>query len=231
MTEDQVQAGFERRAVFERIRAANRMRHRKAYQALERELGSGSGQSPRILDIGCGDAREVAGILNRIPPADYTGVDNDADAIEQARFNLAGVSRPWRLTHGDYTQVFGLPPAGLDVIWMGLFLHHLPAEQKRRFFQRAVSLLSSGGAVLAHDPVLSESEDRRGFIDRIALASRGWGEISDEEREMLGRHWSLHGHQERVSRLEELAGQSGFSRIEVLWRDPDDFYAVMAFRR
>jgi len=84
---------------------------------------------------------------------------------------------------------------------------------------------------LAHDPVLLENEDRDRFLKRIAQACQRWPELSPEEKEMLARHWSQHGHQERVSRLKEMAAQAGFSKIEILWRDLDGFYAVLAFRR
>jgi hypothetical protein len=90
-------------------------------------------------------------------------------------------------------------------------------------------LLTSGGAILCHDPVLLETEDRSDFLKRISLASQNWQELTPDEKEILERHWSMHGHQERISTLEKIAIGSGFSQMEVLWLDPDKFYALMAF--
>jgi len=131
MKHEQVKAGFERWAVFEKARAANRMRHREACKALERALLAGFKQPPQILDIGCGGARDISGIMKRVAAADYTGIDSSSEALDRARANLADVSCPWRLIHGDYADVLNPDAAPVDLIWLGLFLHHLPTDQKR----------------------------------------------------------------------------------------------------
>jgi SAM-dependent methyltransferase len=226
-----VHAGFERWAVFEKIRTANRMHHREVGQALEQVLAAGFEQPPRILDIGCGDAREISAILKRVSAGDYTGIDNSAAALDGARANLAGCPCPWRLIHGDYAEALATVSAPFDLLWLGLFLHHLDARQKRDFFDRAAELLGPTGRVLAHDPVLLENEDRDGFIERIQRFSSTWPELAAEEREMLARHWSQHGRQERLRRLNAMAFHAGFSEMEILWRDPAEFYALLAFRR
>lgn len=226
-----VQAGFERWAVFEKIRTANRMHHREVGQVLERVLAAGFEQPPRILDIGCGDARGISEILKRVSAGDYTGIDNSAAALDSARANLAGCPCPWRLIQVDYGEALAAVVPPFDLIWLGLFLHHLDSRQKQDFFEQAAELLGPGGRVLAHDPVLLENEDRDGFIERIQRFSSAWPELAAEEREMLVRHWSQHGRQERLRRLSEIASQAGFSEMEILWRDPAEFYALVAFRR
>lgn len=104
MNSEPVNAGFDRRVVFEKLRAANRMHHREVGQALEQFLKSGFKTPPRILDIGCGDARDIAASLKRSCVADYTGIDNSAAALEGARGHLAGGAFSWRLIHGDYAE-------------------------------------------------------------------------------------------------------------------------------
>jgi SAM-dependent methyltransferase len=149
-----VQAGFERWEVFEKIRAANRMHHREVGETLEQVLASGFDQPPRILDIGCGDARDISGILKRVSARDYAGIDNYATALDSARANLAGCPCPWKLIHGDYAEALVTVVAPFDLLWLGLFLHHLDSKQKQDFFERAAELLGPAGRVLAHDPVL-----------------------------------------------------------------------------
>jgi len=226
-----VQAGFERWAVFEKIRAANRMHHCEVGQALEQVLAAGFEQPPRILDIGCGDARDISEILKRVSAGDYTGIDSSATALDSASTNLAGCKCPSALIHSDYAEALATVIAPFDLLWLGLFLHHLDSKQKSDFFERAAELLGPAGRVLAHDPVLLENEDRTGFIERIRRASSNWPELAPEEREMLARHWSQHGRQERLSRLKEIAFHAGFSEMEILWRDPTEFYALVAFGR
>jgi SAM-dependent methyltransferase len=233
MTHDpsEVKAGFERWTVFEKIRAANRMHHREVGQTLELVLTSGFRKPPRILDIGCGDAREISGVLKRISAKDYTGIDNSAPVLAGARANLESGAFPWRLIHGDYAEALSTLVGPFDLIWLGLVLHHLSSEQKQVFFQRAAHLLSEDGVLLAHDPVLAENEDRNGFIERVQRLSSTWPELAPEERTMLARHWSQHGRQERISRLKEMASRAGFSEMGILWRDAGEFYALVEFRR
>jgi SAM-dependent methyltransferase len=229
MSSQSVNAGFERWTVFEKIRAANRMHHREAYATLERVLASGFCRPPRLLDVGCGDARDVAAILKRNKVAGYVGIDNSQDVLDRARDNLSGIDCPWSLTCGDYTAAFTETAANFDIIWLGLFLHHLPDEQKQEFFLRARALASDGGRLITHDPVLLETEDLDGFLQRIGRACREWPELSAEDREMLSRHWSQHGHPDRLSRIREMASRAGWSFMEPLWLDAEDFYAVTAF--
>ncbi len=224
-----VDAGFERRAVFEKIRAADRMHHRDVRGVLLHTLRSGSWHRPRILDIGCGDAQDLAAILNDIPAAEYVGIDASREALELARVHLAQIACPWRLIHGDYAAGLDDAPGPFDLVWLGLFLHHLDSAQKRALFKSAAGRLHSSGALLTHDPVLLETEDRSGFLWRIHQASLGWPELSEDERGILSRHWAHNGRQERLSLLERMAAEEGFPRMEVLWRDPDGYYAVAGF--
>lgn len=227
----EVQAGFERRAVFEKIRTADRMHHRAVREALRGIFSTRFNRPLRVLDIGCGDARDIAIVLKQLPSAEYIGIDSSREALELAHVHLAALSCTWRLIHGDYAASLQALAGPFDLIWLGLFLHHLSSEQKRDFFLRASALLSKDGLLLAHDPVLRETEDRNAFLARIAREALGWLELTAEEREMLARHWSQHGRQERIGRLEKMACQAGFSGIEILWRDPLEFYALLAFHR
>ena len=230
MEQGHVNAGFDQWVVFEKARAANRMHHREAYDTIARAF-AGFENPPRILDLGCGDGRDIANIIKRNPAAEYVGIDNSIEALDQARTNLAELECPGRLLYADYTEAFKLDSASFDIILLGLFLHHLPEEEKRDFFQQAARLLSPQGLVLAHDPVLLETEEREEFLERIARACQGWPELNAPEKEVLARHWSRHGRQERISRLQEMAGRAGLSRTTILWRDPERFYVVMAFQR
>jgi SAM-dependent methyltransferase len=231
MKQGPVNAGFDQWAVFEKIREANRMRHREVYEVVERVLTDGFEWPPRILDMGCGDAREMAKILTRIPTTGYVGIDDSKEALDNARANLADARYPWRLILGDYTEAFNIDGVAFNVILLGLFLHHFPAREKQDFFRRAAQMLTADGVVLAHEPVLAETEDKEEFLERMSKACLDWSEITPEERETLAHHWSGHGYQERVSGLEEIAAQAGFSKTEVLWRDSDNFYVVLSFRR
>ena len=230
MKQAEVKAGFEKWSAFEKAKKANRMRHLEVSEALRDVISERFSQSPRILDVGCGDTEDISQILEATIPSEYIGIDNSPQVLNSARIYLRErLSCKWHLICTDYTEALNSIHPPLDIIWLGLFLHHLSLEQKWTFFQHASMLLTSGGAILCHDPVLLETEDRSDFLKRISLASQNWQELTPDEKEILERHCSMHGHQERISTLEKIAIGSGFSQMEVLWLDPDKFYALMAF--
>jgi SAM-dependent methyltransferase len=231
MTDSGVDAGFEQWTVFARLRAGNRMHHREAYATLAQVLADWHCRPAlQVLDIGCGDAHEISQVLREVSVAEYTGIDNQPDMIEQARANLAALPARLRLINADYLEALDLVAGPFHLVWLGLFLHHLPTPQKRSFFRRAIRLLAAGGLLLSHDPMLREGETQRDFLRRITRASQeNWHELSEAERTALSHHWSLHGHQEQFSELDAMAREAGFSKAATLWRDPEDFFAVAAF--
>lgn len=229
-TDSEVKAGFERWRVFEKARAANRMRHAEAYDTLLCTMAESFSTPPRILDLGCGDAKDMARVLRFVPVESYMGVDNDKDMLNRALEHIGGTTASCRFSLGGYQEVFDQPPESYDVIWLGLFLHHLPKDKKQEFFGRAALLLRPGGAVLAHDPVLWGKETREEYIRRISeVCLSDWKELTAGEKGMLTRHWTLHGRQESVAALEAMASRAGFNSTQTLWNDPEHLYAVMAF--
>lgn len=225
-----VQAGFARRDVFDALKAHDVMGHSEVYGLLGESL-TGLGRPFRLLDIGCGDCSDILGPLRRFPPSEYVGVDSSAEAIARARRNVLDAKFPWRLLQSDFRQALPRGPE-FDVIWMGLFLHHLPTEQKPEFLRRACASLDKGGMLLAHDPLLGENEDREAFITRLEAYGRSnWPFLEEDDLDVACRHWSEHGHQERFSTLRDFALEAGFADTSILWTDPDDFYGLLCFRR
>jgi len=115
-----------------------------------------------------------------------------------------------------------------DVIWMGLFLHHLPAAAKQDFFVRAGRILPAGGAVIAHDPMPGEGERKEDFQRRL-LQGASWSFLDADEREILYEHFSR-GHPEPYPALSRYAAAGGLTAAP-LFRDPDQEYAVISFTK
>ena len=226
-----VQAGFENRCVFNALKNHDVMGHGQVYAALGKILGRL--QRPvRLLDVGCGDASDIKPLLATHGAGAYVGVDSSNEAVFQAAKTLAGLSASVRLIHGDYQETLTGPPASFDVIWVGLFLHHLGRIQKKEFLARAFDLLSMDGLVLAHDPLLAEHESREAYIARLEEHGRKhWAFLNPEQLAMASRHWTKHGRQERFSTLQELGRAAGFKTVSLLWSDPNRFYGLVCFER
>ncbi|MGJ3522581.1 methyltransferase domain-containing protein [Nitratidesulfovibrio sp. D1] len=223
-----VDAGFEARRVFAALKEHDVMHHRAVY-GVASGLLRGAGRPLRLLDVGCGEAVDMARALSGVDVAAYTGVDTSARALATARDSLGGLPCPVELVEGDYRVVLSGPEGGVDVIWMGLFLHHLPTPLKADFLRTAHRLLVSGGMVLAHDPVMGEDEDRDAMLARMAARGREhWHFLTPEEVEMVHRHWTAHGHQERFSTLRGLGEAAGFA-VDMVWTDRERRYGLVRF--
>jgi cyclopropane fatty-acyl-phospholipid synthase-like methyltransferase len=226
-----VQAGFEKRCVFNALKSHDVMCHSQVYAALGQILGMFP-RPVRLLDVGCGDASDIKPLLAMNGVGAYVGVDSSNEAISLAEKVLAGLSTSIRLIHDDYQEALIEPPASYDIVWVGLFLHHLGQVQKKKFLNRALELLSTDGLVLAHDPMLAEHESREAYIARLEEHGRmHWAFLNPEQLAMARRHWTRHGRQERFSTLQELGLEAGFSKVSLLWSDPDRFYGLLCFQR
>lgn len=225
-----VEAGFEARRVFTELKRHDAMHHDAVYGVVSGLL-RGAGRPLRVLDVGCGDAADMARALSGVDVASYTGVDTCGDALAVARGHLAGLDRPVTLVEGDYRLALDAPPQSLDVVWMGLFLHHLPHALKGDFLRTAHGLLAPGGMVLAHDPVMAEDEDRETMLARMAALGRErWHFLTPDEVDMVHRHWTVHGHQERFGDLRALGEAAGFD-VDMVWNDPERTYGLVRFSR
>jgi SAM-dependent methyltransferase len=223
-------ANFDRWKVFQLARAHNYLRHRETHRTLRRFLQSRFPGPFTVLDLGCGDAREMARTLDYLPVTRYVGVDTSPELLAVAEKNLGRLRVLCSLREQDALAFLCGRGARVEVIWLGLFLHHFPRSLKRELFTLARQRLRPGGCLLAHDPMLREDETRASYLQRLARACRReWRAIAPADKTVLHRHWSRHGRQERFSTLARLAHGAGFSRSEILYRDPQDFYALTGY--
>lgn len=221
-----VQAGFDRRTVFTQARARDAMRHGDAMAALEAWLLRHAPATRTLVDVGCGDGRDMAPLLRRVPLAGYVGLDVDATALDEARRRLADVPTPWSLEQLTFEDLLARPALPGETLWMGLFLHHLPDTAKASLFARLRTIGSAGIALLAHDPVPRDGEAKADFQRRL-LEGPAWSFLTPLERETLLAHFSR-GHPASLEQMDNLAATHGFV-MRLLYRDMREEYAVMAF--
>jgi len=225
-----VNANFDRRKVFELARDNNYLRHRETYHHLRRFLETRFTPPFTILDIGCGDAGNIATALQGLEVRRFTGVDISPGMLLAARENLSALPCRHSLHKQDALAFLRHSRLRVDIVWIGLLLHHFPRVLKQGLFTLTRQRLRSGGCLLAHDPVLRENENRADYIRRLArICRRDWRAISATDLTVLQRHWTNHGRQARFSTLARLANRAGFSHSDILYRDPHKLYALTLF--
>ena len=114
----------------------------------------------RILDLGCGDGRLAALVLeNRDSVTEAIAVDRSPPMLERARERFATSPRV-RVVEGDLGEP--LPDFGgaFDLVVSGFAIHHLEHVRKRELFTEIASVLAPGGLFANFEVVASASAAR-----------------------------------------------------------------------
>ena len=122
-----------------------RVGHLAARRAGEAELLEAlPARVDRVLDLGCGDGRIVALVLEAKPGVTAAvGVDNSPPMIERARARFTGDDR---VVVREHDLGRPLPALGVfDVVVSGFAIHHLAHERKRALFAEIAEILRPGG--------------------------------------------------------------------------------------
>jgi tRNA (cmo5U34)-methyltransferase len=109
----------------------------------------------RILDLGTGDGRLLARLLERDPGCGGVGIDSSELMLAAARRRFAGEGRV-ELVHHDLNEP--LPDLGrFDIVVSSLAIHHLDHPRKRSLYTETFELLEPGGLFANFDHVASVS--------------------------------------------------------------------------
>jgi tRNA (cmo5U34)-methyltransferase len=180
----------------------NRIGRLDARLAAERVLaGLLPPSARRVLDLGCGDGRLAALVLDgRRSVEEVVAVDISVPMIDLARERFAGESRvairSWDM-NDDIT-----PLGEFDVIVSGFAIHHLEHPRKRELFAEIAHTLRPGG-LFANIEVVSSATPRR-HAEFLAAIGRT---VDDPE--------------DRLAPVEDQLGwmrDAGLSEVECIWR-------------
>jgi SAM-dependent methyltransferase len=109
----------------------------------------------RILDLGTGDGRLLALLLDAIPDASGVGLDASQLMLDAAQERFAGNPRV-RLREHDLSEP--LPDLGrFDAVVSRMAIHHLEHPRKRALYAEAFELLGPGGTFANLEHVASPS--------------------------------------------------------------------------
>jgi len=120
---------------------ANEIPHRSEGEAVLLDcLPQGA---PRILDLGCGDGRLMALVLERFPQATGIAVDFSPPMLERARRRFASDNR---VTVREHNLDDPLPQLGpFDAVVSSFAIHHLNDERKHALYAELYMLLKPSG--------------------------------------------------------------------------------------
>jgi SAM-dependent methyltransferase len=111
----------------------------------------------RILDLGCGDGRLTALLLDAYPESEAICVDMSATMLDAARDRFAGDPRVTFATHRlDDPLPFTGP---FDAIVSSLAIHHVTDARKRGLYAECGGLLAPGGVFANLEIVASPTQE------------------------------------------------------------------------
>ena len=152
-------------ATYQKLVAGNYFFHRQAYDVLHEVLLNEAKDGFVFADLACGAAPFSAAALAGTGVARYVGVDISKPALDVAKEMLAPLTCPIELRCQDFVDAMDAWEGQLDVVWIGMSLHHLRTSEKRAFIGKVERLLPRNGLFLIWEPTCLEGEDREGWVE------------------------------------------------------------------
>lgn len=181
-----------------------------------------------FLDLGCGDACIAAKALYGRNLGQYFGVDLSPTALQFAQINLQAlvgnkhfINQDLAVAINDFRQTF-------DVICAGYSLHHLQHDDKQLLFNACAKALKPQCYFLMYDLVRIEPETRQQCLQRHWQYYQQWT-LSEATLEHIKNHVFEQDYAESAQVLSELSNKAGFKRMQTLFVDPDQLFAVYCF--
>ena len=184
--------------VAEYLARADQLPHRsQGEDVLVRDL---AGALPgRVLDLGCGDGRLTALVLDAYPGSVATLVDMSPPMLAEAARRFDGDERVTLIDH-DFADA--LPVNGpFDAVVSSLAVHHVSNDRKRALYGEVAQLLSPGGVF--------------GNLDIVASPTQA---LHDRWREEMGaRDDATDVLRDVESQLQWLRG-AGLHDVDCIWK-------------
>jgi SAM-dependent methyltransferase len=216
-------------ATYQKVVAGNYYGHRQAYNVLHEVLMNEAKDGFVFADLACGTAPFSAAALAGTRVARYVGVDISEPALDVAKAALAPLSCPIELRCQDFVEAIDAWEGQLDVVWIGLSLHHLRASEKRAFIRKIGSLLPRDGLFLIWEPTCFESEDREVWVERLSQTLKALP-LSDDEFAAYDSHQRASDFPETAATWKGMAREAGFEQADKLFAAPDQLTGVYRFR-
>ena len=227
---DDAQAMFNKHlATYRKIVGENLMFHREVYGLLHDLLSQEMLKPFKFLDIACGDASASAAALKGSAIDHYYGIDLSPQSLELARESLKVLRCPADLRCCDFVDAMSDWSDAVDVVWIGMSLHHLQSEGKVRLMKNVHDTLSGSGLFLIWEPTLLEGESRAEWLDRFSMYRVVWAAITDEEFATMEAHMRLADFPETADTWKAMGHQAGFSHAEQIFLMPNRFGRVFQF--
>jgi hypothetical protein len=215
---------------YRKVTRENLMYHREVYDLLREVLVAEAPEGFHFVDVACGDASASTPILKDTPIGHYHGIDLSARSLELARTTVATLPCRTELHCRDFAEAMASWRQPVDVVWVGMSLHHLQPAAKLRFMQDVFRSLRAPRLFLIWEPALLNGENREEWIDRFSLLRPDWAALSDEEFAAMEEHSRLADFPETPEDWLAMGRDAGFAQAEEAFMMPNRMGRVFKYR-
>jgi ubiquinone/menaquinone biosynthesis C-methylase UbiE len=196
----------------------NYMFHREVIQATRQCLSSYFGNDPiAVLDLGCGDASNVAKTLEGFNVGFFCGYDLSAMALQLAENNIAELTENYQLNCQDMLQGAAEKDNEFDLILSSYSMHHFKTDDKAALFSSVYGALKKGGIFVLVDTIRGTDELLDDYYDHyLGHVRQNWVALSQNEIERVCDHVRCSDFPENAQTLQQIAQAAGFGRLAVL---------------
>ena len=217
---DEIQAFFDGWQIYQTVIAEDYMNHRAIHAAV-RGLLEAEEAPFALLDLGSGDASQLALGLHGLPVRQCTAVDLSPHALKLAQQNLEAAGNfSVEVVHDDllhFVQTTSL--RNLEAVHSGFALHHLQRDEKAAAFRAIARLLAPDGQFILYDIVRRPDETREAYLDRyLTVIDADWNALSRADRAKARGHITTYDFPETEATLIAEAAEAGLTH-RVFYRD------------
>jgi ubiquinone/menaquinone biosynthesis C-methylase UbiE len=199
--------------VYQKIIFKNYMLHhefgnasRKTLELLDNEFGL------TVLDMGCGDAHQMAQVLEGFKVNEYIGYDLAEPVLKIAAENLAGKAAQVVLKQGKMEQLIKEEVQSFDLVYTSYALHHLQDDAKNNFLKDCYQRLNPNGRMIHIDVARKKGQSREAYItDYLKLIREEWTLLNSEDFRLVEEHIQQCDFPASIDALQEWMVAAGFS--------------------
>jgi len=209
----------------------NYMFHREAIEQTRLRLSASFANKPiRVLDLGCGDATNVAKALQGFNVEFFCGYDLSAMALQLAEKNIAALTTNFQLNCQDMLKGVTEKVAEFDLVFSSYSLHHFQRVDKAAIFHSVYTALKKDGLFVMIDTVKNVDETLQDCYDHyLEYVSENWRSLSPEEIQRVSDHVRCSDFPEDAQTLQRISLAAGFDDLTILAKHT--WHQLMVFNK
>lgn len=208
--------------IYQKIIQANYMKHKELGQYVQDYLTIFATDKPiHLLDMGCGDAQQIATQLINFNIISYTGYDLSEQAISFAKKNTEKLNTQVSIHTGRMEELIKQDSKTYNILYSSFAIHHLTDQLKKDFISDCFTRLENDGLFILIDikrqPGQSTEEYKKSYTNWIL---NEWPVLNTEEKTAIIDHLNTCDIPVETSTYINFANEAGFNFIKEIDIDP-----------